>query len=269
MPELPEVEALRLAVSSLILGKKILRACGGHPQVWDRGPQSPRQVLRALRGQRVRRVSRRGKWLLLELQTGTLLFHFRLNGRMLWEPPGAHIRHADLRLLFPHGALVFQDPRHLGKVRWSPNGTSSRDLPQLGWDPLDPAFTTHRLQEAICASRRPLKVLLTDQRRLAGLGNIYASEALWQAQLDPRRPGNTLRAQEIHRLHRAIVRVLRRALECCSKPLPALSEPNWWFAEVPLHVYGRRGKRCRRCGSQIWRFLLQGRPSYACPTCQK
>jgi len=268
MPELPEVEALCRAVRSLVLGKKILEACLVHPQVWQRNLQPPEQVLRGLRGQKVRHVSRCGKWLLFELESGTLLFHFRLNGRMLWELPGKPIQHADLRLVFPHGTLIFQDPRHLGKVRWSPGRMKPAELQQLGWNPLDPAFTARHLQELVCTSRRPVKILLTDQSRLAGLGNIYASEALWEARLDPRRPGNALSAVEVRRLHRAIVRVLRRALECCSKPLPALSDPDWWFGEVPLNVYGRRGERCRRCGGRIWHFLLQGRASYACTKCQ-
>jgi formamidopyrimidine-DNA glycosylase len=116
-----------------------------------------------------------------------------------------------------------------------------------------------------------LKDFLLDQSRVAGLGNIYSCESLWRARLDPRRRANTLQPQEAHRLHKAIVSVLTRALECCLHPAPNFRDPEWWFQglETILRVYGREGKPCRRCGEPIQRIAQGGRSTYCCGRCQK
>ena len=128
-----------------------------------------------------------------------------------------------------------------------------------------------RLAELLGGSRRPVKLFLVDQGRIAGLGNIYSNEALWRAGLDPRRRTNRLSAVETRRLHKGIVDVLRRALECCLNPAPNFRDPEWWFQglEKILGVYGREGKRCRRCGERIRRIAQGARSSYFCPGCQR
>jgi formamidopyrimidine-DNA glycosylase len=123
----------------------------------------------------------------------------------------------------------------------------------------------------LATSRRPLKEFLLDQSRVAGIGNIYSSESLWHARLNPRRRANTLTPKEALRLHKAIVSVLSRALECCLHPAPDFRDPEWWFQglEKMLRVYGREGKPCRRCKAPIQRIAQGGRSTYYCRRCQK
>jgi len=144
-------------------------------------------------------------------------------------------------------------------------------LRKLGVDALSSEFRAERLAKLLAKSKRSLKEFLLDQTRVSGIGNIYSSESLWHARLDPRRPANTLKPAESRRLHKAIVSVLSRALECCLHPPPDFRDPAWWFQglESILRVYGREGKRCRRCGQRIQRIEQGGRSTYCCLHCQK
>jgi formamidopyrimidine-DNA glycosylase len=141
----------------------------------------------------------------------------------------------------------------------------------LGVDAISSSFTPALLFQLLSASRRPLKDFLLDQSRIAGIGNIYSCESLWRARLHPRRRANSLRPAESLRLHKAIVSVLSRALECCLHPAPDFRDPEWWFQglEKILRAYGREGKPCRRCGLPIQRFAQSGRSTYFCARCQK
>jgi formamidopyrimidine-DNA glycosylase len=141
----------------------------------------------------------------------------------------------------------------------------------LGVDAISPRFTSTSLFQLLSASKRPLKDFLLDQSRIAGIGNIYSCESLWHARLHPRRRANSLRPAESRRLHKAIVSVLSRALECCLHPAPDFRDPDWWFQglEKILRAYGREGKPCRRCGLPIQRFAQSGRSTYFCARCQK
>jgi formamidopyrimidine-DNA glycosylase len=141
----------------------------------------------------------------------------------------------------------------------------------LGIDALSRDFTPRRFAELLSRSKRPLKEFLLDQTRVAGIGNIYSCESLWHARLDPRRRANTLKPQEARRLHKAIVSVLARALECCLHPAPDFRNPEWWFEglEQILRAYGREGQPCRRCGEPIRRIEQGGRSTYCCGRCQK
>jgi len=126
-------------------------------------------------------------------------------------------------------------------------------------------------REMLAGSKRPLKDFLMDQTRVAGLGNIYSGESLWHARLDPRRRAKSLEPEEARRLHKAIVSVLARALECCLHPAPDFRDSQWWFQglEKILRVYGREGEPCRRCDGTIQRIEQGGRSTYFCRRCQK
>jgi formamidopyrimidine-DNA glycosylase len=141
----------------------------------------------------------------------------------------------------------------------------------LGIDAISRDSTSSRFAELLSASKHPLKDFLMDQTRVAGIGNIYSCEALWHARLDPRRRANSLKSPEARRLHKAIVSILARALECCLHPAPDFRDPEWWFQglEKFLRVYGREGKPCRRCGAPIRRIAQGGRSTYCCGRCQK
>jgi len=276
MPELPEVEAVARALRPIVAGRTIRRCRVIHPIAVrassGRGAaQAARELERRLRGRRIAAVERRGKYLLLRVDNGFVVLHFRLDGQLIWFDSGRASGHVDVLFDFGRDALGFVDRRHFGRVQWLTSPEDLRGIRSLGIDPLSPKFTSRKLHELLRASRRPLKLFLLEQNRLAGLGNIYSSESLWHARLDPRRRANRVSPAEARQLHKAIVAVLRRALECCLDPAPDFRDPNWWFQglEKIIRVYGREGKPCRRCGAPVRRLEQGGRSSFWCSRCQR
>jgi formamidopyrimidine-DNA glycosylase len=269
VPELPEVEAVAQSLRPLVAGKRI-RRCHVLHRIAVR-PQSPVALRRAVEGRRLEGVERRGKYLLLRLDRGWVVLHFRLDGQLVWFEQRRVKGHIDVALEFASGTLGFVDRRHFGRVRFLARLEEAPGIRNLGVDPLRAEFTVKRLGEILASSRRPLKLLLMDQTRIAGLGNIYSNESLWHAKLDPRRRANRVKATEARRLYKSIVYVLRRALECGRNPAPDFRNPEWWFQglEHILRVYQRTGLRCRRCGERIRRIEQGGRSSFFCPNCQR
>jgi formamidopyrimidine-DNA glycosylase len=279
MPELPEVEAVVRTLRPFVQGRRIRCAHVFHPIATK--PQTASHLARHAQGRRIRIAERRGKYILLVLDCGVLTMHFKLDGQLLWFPNGKELLeranqgekgvHVDVALELDKGVLGFADRRHFGRVHTWESAGACPGLGVLGIDALSRDFTSSRFAELLSASKRPLKDFLLDQSRVAGLGNIYSCESLWRARLDPRRRANTLQPQEARRLHKAIVSVLARALECCLHPAPDFRDPRWWFQglETILRVYGREGKPCRRCGEPIQRIAQGGRSTYCCGRCQK
>jgi formamidopyrimidine-DNA glycosylase len=279
MPELPEVEAVVRTLRPLVQGRRIRCIHVFHPIATK--PQIASLVARKAQGRRIRTVGRKGKYVLLVLDRRLLTMHFRLDGQLLWFSNGKDLLaranqrengvHVDVAFELDKGALGFADRRHFGRVHVWESADDCLGLSVLGMDPLSRDFTSSRFAELLAASKRPLKDFLLDQTRVAGIGNIYSCEALWHARLDPRRRANTLKPQEARRLHKAIVSVLARALECCLHPAPDFRDPEWWFQglEKILRAYGREGKPCRRCGEPIRRIAQGGRSTYCCGLCQK
>jgi formamidopyrimidine-DNA glycosylase len=279
MPELPEVEAVVRTLRPLVQGRRIHCVHVFHPIATK--PQAVSHVARHAEGRRVRAVNRKGKYVLLILDRGLLTIHFRLDGQLLWFSNGKELLeranhgergvHVDVALELDTGVLGFADRRHFGRVHAWESADDSPGPLVLGIDALSRDFTPRRLAELLSASKRPLKDFLLDQTRVAGIGNIYSCESLWHARLDPRRRANTLKPQEARRLHKGIVSVLARALECCLHPAPDFRNPEWWFQglEKILRVYGREGKPCRRCGEPIRRIKQGGRSTYCCGRCQQ
>jgi formamidopyrimidine-DNA glycosylase len=279
MPELPEVEAVVRTLRPLVQNQRIRCAHVFHPIASK--PQSPAFLAEFARGRRIRSVERRGKYVLLVLDRGLLTLHFRLDGQLLWFSNAKELFeranrtengvHVDVAFELPQGALGFADRRHFGRVHAWNSREDSSGLASLGIDAISRDFTAGRLRELLAASSRPLKDFLLDQSRIAGLGNIYSCESLWHARLDPRRRANTVDSKESRRLHKAIVSVLARALECCLHPPPDFRDAEWWFQglEAILRAYDREGKACRRCGVAIQRIAQGGRSTYFCRRCQK
>ena len=278
MPELPEVEAVVRTLRPLVEGRRIRCVHVFHPIVTK--PQSASNVARHAQGRRVRIVRRKGKYVLLTLDQGLLTMHFKLDGQLLWFANGKELferanvdengAHVDVALELDKGVLGFADRRHFGRVHFWESADRCRGLTALGVDALSRDFTSSRFTELLSASKRPLKDFLLDQSHVAGIGNIYSCESLWHARLDPRRRANTLTPRETRRLHKAIVSVLTRALECCLHPAPDFRDPEWWFQglEKILRAYGCEGKSCRRCGEPIRRIEQGGRSTYFCGRCQ-
>ncbi len=279
MPELPEVEAVVRTLRPLVQGRRIRCVHVFHAIATK--PQAPSHVARFAEGRRIRSVHRKGKYVLLSLDRGLLTMHFRLDGQLLWFSNADELFnrantasngvHVDVALELEKGVLGFVDRRHFGRVHAWESPEHCPGQSSLGLDALSREFTARCFRELLAASKRPLKDFLLDQSRVAGIGNIYSCESLWHAGLNPRRRASTLKPPEALRLHKAIVSVLARALECCLHPAPDFRDPEWWFQglESILRVYGREGKPCRRCRTPIQRIAQGGRSTYCCRRCQK
>jgi len=278
MPELPEVEAVVRTLRPLIQGRRIRCVHVFHPIATK--PQAASHVARLAQGRRVRTVARKGKYVLLVLDHGLVTMHFKLDGQLLWFANARELLqranqrdngvHVDVALELDKGVLGFADRRHFGRVHVWESADECPGLTVLGIDALSGDFTFSCFVQLLAASKRPLKDFLLDQSHVAGIGNIYSCESLWHARLDPRRRANTLKPQEARRLHKAIVSVLARALECCLHPAPDFRNPEWWFQglEKILRAYDREGEPCRRCGEPIQRIAQGGRSTYYCGRCQ-
>ena len=279
MPELPEVEAVVRTLRPLARGRRI--RCVHVLHAIATKPLGAAHVSRFAESQRIRKVERRGKYVLLLLDRGLLTMHFRLDGQLVWFSNAKEFLkranrtengiHVDVAFELDKGVLGFADRRHFGRVHAWDSAAKCRGLTKLGIDPLSRNFTPIRFSELLSSSKRSLKDFLLDQSHVAGIGNIYSCESLWHARLHPRRQAHTLKPEEARRLHKAIVSVLRRALECCLHPAPDFRNPQWWFQglETILRAYGREGKPCRRCGEPIRRIAQSGRSTYYCARCQK
>ena len=256
MPELPEVEAAMQVLRRRAVARTIARVRLLHPAM--RRGLSPARA-RALAGVMIERVERRGKHQLLHLSDGRVLHaHFRMNGQ--WEYGAATDelpRFTRAVLEFTDGSRVaFVDSRALGTIVLHAAGTLV-DL-GLGPDASDAAWTAGQLHAALATRRGPIKPALLDQKLVAGLGNIYAAEALWRARIDPRTASRTLMPAQVKALRKAITAVLARATGARYTD----------DSTVDLDVYDREGLPCRRCRSHIERIIQAGRSTYFCPTCQ-
>jgi formamidopyrimidine-DNA glycosylase len=264
MPELPEVETFVRGLTPTI-GCAIASA-----DVLD-----ARLAVSAedLVGARIAGIRRRGKYIGIDLGDGrSLVIHLRMSGRLRLECRECETKYARMILRLDDGQCIyFVDPRRLGTAELLDD---TFDL-ALGFEPLDATFTTAALAELASQSRAPIKQLLLNQRKVAGIGNIYAAEALWRAKLDPRRKSSELSRAEVVRLHKAIVTVLKEAVEGLGTTLgSSVSDYHPTAAETGsfqnrLAVYGREGEPCERCGEGIERVIQAGRSTCFCPACQR
>jgi formamidopyrimidine-DNA glycosylase len=274
MPEMPEVETVRRRLAPVLEGATIERAEIVDPRLTR--PVAPAFVADRLVGETVATVDRRGKYLLWRLASGrTLVVHLRMTGSFRHAPTGelpddAH-RRATLGL--DTGAEVgYRDVRRFGTWELLDEGHLRPYLSaRLGPEPLAPSFSAARLARLTEGRRAPVKAFLLDQRRLAGIGNIYADEALWRARIHPLRPTGELDADEIARLHRAVRAALRRGVELQGSTLRDYVTPDGdgGGMQDEFHVYGRLGEPCDRCGRPIERIVVGGRGTWFCPRCQR
>jgi formamidopyrimidine-DNA glycosylase len=256
MPELPEVEAALDVLRRSAVGRGIAQVRLLHPTLRRRVRPA---VLRSLAGARIARVERRGKHQLLHLDDGRILHvHFRMNGDWEHGASGTSLpRFARAVIDFSDGTrLVLVDSRALGTLDVHPAGAD----PALGLGPdaADDGWTAEALGSALAKRRGPIKPALLDQKLVAGLGNIYAAEALWRARISPFFRADALNTRQIRALRSAIAAVIRRATGS------RYTDDD----TVALDVYDREGLPCRHCGTPIERIVQSGRSTYFCPTCQ-
>ncbi len=260
MPELPEVERAARTLRKAAAGRLIERVTLIHPALKRR--ISP-QRLRTLRGVRIVGITRRGKHQLLDLADGrTFHVHFRMAGD--WEigrTDDEPLRFARATIDLTDGTRVsLVDPRALSTVALHAVGDSP--IAGLGLEPADATLTPLLLKQAFARRRGPIKPVLLDQGIIAGIGNIYASEALWHAKISPRAPASGLTGARIGTLLDAIRHVLGPAARLPGRYKDARGS-------IRIAVYGREGKPCRRCATPIERIVQAGRSTYFCPNCQR
>jgi formamidopyrimidine-DNA glycosylase len=275
MPELPEVETVRRRLEPVLSGRRLERV-----EILDSRltrPLDPTEVAAELVGERVEAVDRRGKYLVVRFESGrSLLIHLRMTGNLLHvsrdRPPesDSHVR-AVVRL--DDGSdIVYRDVRRFGTWLLSEPGEAEPYLAaRLGGEPLARTFTSTRLGEALHGRRAPVKAVLLDQRRLAGVGNIYADEALWRARVDPRRPAGELSHEELRALHRGIRAALNAGIARQGATLRDYRTPDGDSGTMQheFKVYGRAGEPCERCGHPIEKLRSAGRGTWYCPGCQR
>jgi formamidopyrimidine-DNA glycosylase len=272
MPELPEVEVIRRGLVRRVEGRRITSVQITEPRL-TRRRGTPREVEAALAGQRVRALRRRGKFFLFDLGEGTLVVRLGMTGQLLWgrRGDGAEAdRHTHARLLFAGGgALTYRDIRKFGEMFILPTAAVEQSL-RIGLEPLGPAFTPDVLR-MMCRAGARIKPLLLDQRRIAGIGNIYADEALFRAGIRPTRRAASLRPDEIRSLRRAIRSVLRAGIRHRGSSIANYRDAGGQPGDfASLHrVYHRQGEPCLSCGTPIRRIVLGQRSTHFCPTCQR
>jgi formamidopyrimidine-DNA glycosylase len=270
MPELPEVEVTRLSFAERIAGARIAALHLGKPLRWPLGVEA-----QTLRGQHVRAVRRRGKYLLLDLDQGLLLLHLGMSGSLNFarhQPePGVH-DHMDL--VTDRGTLRLHDPRRFGAVVWAPCEDSPQArklLGHLGVEPLNGGFDAAVFHAALRKRSAPIKQVLLAGDIVVGVGNIYASEALFLAGIRPVVKASRISRPRADRLHAAIIQVLSRAVQQGGSSLRDFvsAEGKTGYFQLEAAVYGRAGQPCRVCGTPI-RSIVQGqRTTFYCPSCQK
>ena len=271
MPELPEVETIRRQLAPLVEGR-VLHAIEILDPRWSR-PLAPEELTDALQGRRIQKLGRRGKYLVWSLQGDVhLVQHLRMTGAVLCEPEPepAHVRvRVQLR---PQRRLVIVDPRRFGTGELLLGGQALEEFfaLRLGLEPLDERFTPTHLQAVVRGRTAPIKALLLDQRRIAGVGNIYADEALHRAGIHPLRPAGRLSAEQRVRLHGAVIEALQAGIDARGATIDDFRHVDGVrgsFQDQFL-VHRRAGEPCPGCGTQIVKMVVAGRGTYVCESCQ-
>ncbi len=271
MPELPEVETTRRGIEPHTAGRRVVALRVYEPRLrWRIQDDLPQLI----DGQLVVRAKRRAKYLLLELQSGTLLLHLGMSGSLRVLPEETpRLLHDHFDLVLDSGnTLRFNDPRRFGSLHYTTGDPNDHPLlAKLAPEPLDPAFNTDYLWRITRRRHVAIKQLLMNSRLVVGVGNIYANEALFRAKVRPRRQARTLTRVEIAGLVRAVKSVLKMAIRVGGTTLRdyvgADGQPGYF--KQKLYVYERSSQPCRACRTPV-RQLTQGqRSTYYCPTCQK
>jgi len=273
VPELPEVETIRLRLEPKLVGRRLEHVRIDDPRLVR--PYEPVQVAAELEGERVSALDRRGKYLIVRFESGRgLLIHLRMTGSLRHAPAGTleddpH-RRAVVRL--DDGSdVAYRDLRRFGT--WlvvEPEELEPYLDARLGAEPLADGFTAATLRKRLAGRRAPIKAALLDQRTLAGMGNIYVDEALWRARIHPLRPAGELSATEVRRLRPAIRAALEAGIARQGSTLRDYRLPDGGAGAMQheFKVYGRDDEPCDRCGTAIEKIRAAGRGTWYCPRCQ-
>ena len=269
MPELPEVEVTRRGLAPHLIGQVISAVAVREPRLrWpiDAG-------VRGLAGRTVLAVHRRGKYLLVDCGDGHLILHLGMSGSLRLVPPGTPAgKHDHFDLVLGERCLRLRDPRRFGAVLWTDQDVDSHPLiAHLGVEPLSAALSGARLHRLSRGLRLSAKQFLMDAKRIVGVGNIYASESLFRARIDPRKRAGRISVAEAQKLVSAVKATLRAAIKAGGSSLRdfvASDGASGYFQNRTL-VYDRAGMPCRRCRTPIRRIVQGARATYFCPSCQR
>ncbi len=276
MPELPEVEHVVRALRHVIVGRTIVATEVRLPKLI--GPTSTAVFKRKLKSSRITGVSRRGKYILIELDSDRILaVHLRMTGKFLYLTGDDDLpKHSHAIFYLDNDRrLVFRDQRQFGVMKLVARArlAKTKGIRELAPEPLSDDFSPVYLREIIARSRRSLKTLMLDQTKILGLGNIYAAEALFRAGINPFKIAAQLSSRRVPRLHQAIRDVLGDAITDSSTSRINLEHPNGFSYgeafERFWQVYEREGEPCVKCGARIRRLTHGGRSTYWCPRCQR
>ena len=273
MPELPEVETIRRHLAPHVEGRVLERLAVLDPRWCE--PAPPSDVDDATRGRRIERLTRRGKYLDWELEDEVhVLMHLRMTGNLLLAPPdGAPAKYTRVVLELSSGERVlFTDPRRFGTgvVLLGDDARDAYFAERLGVEPLGPDFTADALRALAKGRRAPVKAFLLSQERVAGVGNIYADEALFRARIHPLRPVGTLKRGQIAELRDAVVESLSAGIDARGATIDDFRNPDGAAGSFQdrFLVHLREGEPCARCGRTIVKMRAAGRGTYVCERCQ-
>jgi formamidopyrimidine-DNA glycosylase len=274
MPELPEVETVRRRLAPVLEGRRFEQVRIDDPRLTR--PLDRDEVARELEGERVAQVDRRGKYLIVRFDSGrALLIHLRMTGSLLHAaagklPDDPH-RRAVIRL-DDSSDVAYRDVRRFGTwLLLEPDEVETYVDARVGREPLGEAYKAKHLAERLRGRRAPVKAAVLDQRTVAGVGNIYADEALWRARIHPLTPAAALTAGEIRALHRGLRRALEQGIARQGSTLRDYRTPDGepGAMQHEFRVYGRGGEPCERCGTPIEKIRVAGRGTWYCPSCQR
>lgn len=277
MPELPEVEVCRRGVEPELLGVRIAAVAIRAPKLRI---EIPPVLGELLPGCEIVAVRRRGKYLLFDCRrpglAGTLIIHLGMSGNLRFVPHGTPVgKHDHFDLVLPGQILRLADPRRFGVVTWQPGAPEEAEanplLASQGVEPLAEAFTVDWLYDAVSRRSAPIKPVLMDSHLVVGIGNIYASESLFRAGIDPRTPAGKVSRKRLEKLVPVIKTTLAAAIEAGGSSLRDFihSDGSSGYFQQQYFVYGRTGEDCRVCGSTIRELRQAQRATFYCPKCQK
>jgi formamidopyrimidine-DNA glycosylase len=274
MPELPEVESVRRRLVPVLEGRTLGPVEINDPRLTR--PFAPDAVARALEGERVTALDRRGKYLIVRFESGrALLIHLRMTGSLRFLNGGEELvdPHRRAVVTLDDGSdVAYRDVRRFGTWLLLEPGELEPYLDaRVGPEPLEAGFGSRELGQRLAGRRAPIKAAILDQRTLAGVGNIYADEALWRARIHPLRQARSLDRTEVTRLRKAIRDALERGIERQGSTLRDYRLPDGGSGGMQneFKVYGRAGEPCDRCGTPIERIRVAGRGTWYCPSCQR
>jgi formamidopyrimidine-DNA glycosylase len=270
MPELPEVETVRLGLTPHLEGKILHGAMIREPRL--RWP-IPANLNELIRGQRIHHLSRRGKYLLMQLDHGALICHLGMSGSLRLSttatPPEKH-DHFDL-LLANESLLRYRDPRRFGALLWSEQPEQHPLITHLGLEPLEPTFNEASLQTLCRGRKTAIKLLIMDAHKIVGVGNIYANESLFHAGIAPQLAAENLTRSRCARLVEAIKSTLTQSILAGGSSLRDFVDGHGkpGYFQQTYFVYGRSGEPCRACGTTLLQTRQSNRSTFFCPRCQR